>query len=236
MKQVKFLMVALAIMGMSLTSCMNGDSESTYDGTAYVTVLEYLGTPVLKVDNSDISLTVTNPDLLKQKDGSYVERALIYFKYQEGVVYDPNKKDYKVTIVQGQNIPVADFNLRPDTLKKSYKINDFALGKVLYNGGYLNTVARVSCNVYPEFTAYIDTAKIDKAKNMLPIILKFIKGGSENGGNYTIDAYNSFRLGNVHVSDPKIGLNVADSVLLSVTVEGTNEAALKKSIKYKFKY
>lgn len=44
MKQLKFLMVAFTLlMGISLTSCLDSSSESTYDGAGYVRTVHYMG-------------------------------------------------------------------------------------------------------------------------------------------------------------------------------------------------
>lgn len=233
MKHFKFLMVALTlVIGGAFTSCMNSDNESNYDAGSFVNVTEFMGTVFLTSDNG-ITLIPTNPEMLKI-NSKYVERAFIYYKYQTGVIYDPAVTEYRITIVGGQGVIVQNFTLRPDTLVNSYPISNFAVGVV---PGYLN----VSSILYYNSTdvaleMYIDTANVNVAKNEMPVILQYTKGGTEYGSGNSYNDYRSWRLSNGIISVAGLGLNPSDSVTINVKALGSNSSIVEKKVKYKFNY
>ncbi|MCP3893759.1 hypothetical protein [Bacteroides sp.] len=156
MKHVNFLMVALMIiMGTTVTSCMNGSNESSYDGVAIVTVEESIYGGILVTTDDGFRLIPTNPEVLKTSATEYVKRAQIAIKWAEGVVFDGDKeKTYKMSIVQAYGVANKKYCDQVDTLKNSYPIVE--LGKYVSgaNGRYLNVPFTFNYNSTKEAVAF----------------------------------------------------------------------------------
>lgn len=139
MKQMKLLMVALIVlMGATFTSCMNGESESTYDVAGYMTVRTNIYTDAITLLADDgYKYAPTNPEALKDSKGEYVERALVYLKFAEGEVQTTDQsKTYKAAIVSGQSLYTKEFCNMPDTIKNTYPLSN--LGEAWAVNGYYN--------------------------------------------------------------------------------------------------
>lgn len=236
MKQVKFLALALVVlMGVSFTSCMDSNGGSSYDGDAFVTVYqEFMSSAVTLKGDDGITYIPTNPSMLMDDDGNYVTRAYIYYVFAAGEQKAEGKTSYNITIKGGMGLAVADLTLRPDTIKNSFEIRDFAAwGSTT---GYMTTGinANYVTGAYLNFEAYIDTVNVDPAKNMLPIVLKYTNGGgfySTNNGLF----YNSWDMSQINVTN--LGLNRSENVKVRVQANTDNNTTLiEKSFDYKFNY
>lgn len=87
MKQLKFLMVAFTLlMGISLTSCLDSDNESAYDGWGYFRTVHYMGSSYF-VDLSGYKYYPTEASVAAMKAGGFdIDKAdlvYIYFKNVE---------------------------------------------------------------------------------------------------------------------------------------------------------
>ncbi len=230
MKQMKMMMMALvAVVALSLTSCMNSDSSNSYDGYSYATVSGGMMGTTLYLDGTDIVLIPNNPSaLIPEKATEPVKRAFVYYSFLDGEKYTEGKKQYNVSIVGGHGIPTAGVNLRPDTLKNAYTISDFSAWGAKE---YLQT----NTAFYPsEETAvlalYIDTARVDVSKNLLPLILRLDKGGDKGSQQAVLE--NSWDITSMRVRG--LGLNPNDSV--SVQITANTSATTPKVLKFKYKF
>jgi hypothetical protein len=139
MKRVSFLVSVLlsAVIGLSFTSCLNSEGDSSWDYAAYVTVPDmypYYGL----LDDNGYTFNPTNPSALAyaNQPDTYVQRALVYLKLAEGEQFVEGKLSYKVTIVDATGIPTEEFNTRPDTLTHDYGLR--GLSEAWGINGYIN--------------------------------------------------------------------------------------------------
>lgn len=159
MKQMKFFLVALmaVVMGMSVTSCMNGDNESTYDLGVYASVVDDVTSICLLGDDGNIYYP-ENPGALKANgETTYPKRVFVYLKYLEGVTAASEKKS--VTIVQYASLYTRSLCMQPDTIKNDIplaKLSDFGV----LNATTVNMFSNVPayCNV--AFSIYIDNSSV----------------------------------------------------------------------------
>ncbi|WP_294554461.1 hypothetical protein [uncultured Bacteroides sp.] len=95
MKQMKFFLVALmaVVMGMSVTSCMNGEENNTVQGSLFVKVNAYDYPPSF-VDASGIKWIPANTTVNANKS-----MALISFQYDRTTV-EANATSVNVTLLQ----------------------------------------------------------------------------------------------------------------------------------------
>lgn len=128
MKQTKFLLLGVILLiGTTFTSCLNGDSESLYDIGEMVTIeKDAILTPKIIGDFTGYTYIPSNPQVIRYQDLTYPERAILYFKLDEGEVITEGKTKYKVSIVPNYTsvIPTKDFNYGLDTLK-TYNLIQF---------------------------------------------------------------------------------------------------------------
>lgn len=237
MKQMKSLMVALALlMGVTFTSCMN-DNESSWDRALYVTVDESgLWGGVTLMTDDGFTLVPTNPEMLKTTAGTYVDRAFIYLKWAEGVEFDGDiKKKYQVTIIAPSLVPTKDMTDRADTIKADLPLA--LLGEIWgANGRYLNVPFRfqfsnqevIAFDLYPEKVE--DNVLVMRLRQSL---------GKENSTNQQ-DAFISFkipalsRINNLleQAGQPTVEAS-NDSVYVKVIAKGNNETLTTKNVKIK---
>ncbi len=230
MKQLKMMMMALvATIALSLTSCMN-ENTSKYDDQGYVTIDDgsFTGLISMQLDGSDITLYPTNPDVLKLKDGSYLERAKIGFNFVEGQKYTEGTKTYNVTIVDYYGVPAIDLNLRPDTLKNSYVISDFYMWS---SPKHLNVITNFRAIANYSLAMYIDTAKVDVSQNILPLVLTLHEGGQTTNASPTNTFEGSWRNQDIRVTP--LGLDPSQEVKVQVSI---NKDDLYKMLEVKHKF
>lgn len=198
MKQVKFFLVALmaAVMGVSVTSCMNGDNESAYDIAVYATVVDDITVSLLGDDGN--VYYPQNPSALKGESSTYPKRVFAYLKYYEGTTAASEKKN--VTIVQSGSLYTRSLCMQPDTIK-----NDLALAG-LTDFGVLNaatvTYSRVPayCNVLFSIyignsSAIVDLVPVTATGNELTVKLQQTVGDKD--ATYTTQGYASFSIPSV---------------------------------------
>lgn len=157
MKQMKFLLVALmaVVMSVSVTSCMKSENESSYDLGIYATVVDNM-TVTLLSDDGNVYYP-ENPAALKVSgETPYPKRVFAYLKYAEGVTAASEKKI--VTVVQSGSLYTRSLCTQPDTIKNDIPLAGLSEFVLVDTKQVLYTNVPAYCNVL--FSLYIDDSTV----------------------------------------------------------------------------
>ena len=216
MKQMKFFLVALmaVVMGMSVTSCMKGESESSYDLGLNATVIDDVMQVCLLGDDGVVYYP-NNASVLKGTSG-YPERVFVFLKYAEGVTSASTKKE--VSIVQGGGLYTRSICLKPDTIKNDLPLVALTEVGVLDATTVNYTSVSAYCNVIfslylSNSAAIIDLVPISAAGNELTVKLQQTIG--DDKASNASSGYASFKIPSV---------SQINSVLASIAAEKGEEA------------
>lgn len=133
--------VMAIVMGTTFTSCLNSDSESSWDGYAYGTVdLSYL------LVDGGLKFYPTNMSTLKDSNGELPERVFFSYKLVEGQEITEGKTNYDISIVSFASLPVRRLTADPDTIGnvsgvpvgEGQGISQFTSNSVWAYNGYFN--------------------------------------------------------------------------------------------------
>lgn len=239
-KRIKFLAVAVTLLiGISFTSCLNSDNESSWDLVQLVTVKSSMGSVYLLGDDG-ITYYPTNPGVLKisSTDGStkYFERALVTLKYVDEVTRGTTTGSRNVTIVGGSGVSVKSLCDKPDTIKTTIPLVSLNAvggvnGYITVNFNYNYTGSKVDFDLYPE--------KVEG--DLLTLRFKQTYGKDSYGGTSS-EALCSYRVPpfialQSQLEDRGLGelTPVNDSIYVTVLGTGSNNIDLTLSAPNKFR-
>ena len=239
MKQIKFLVVAFTLlMGISLTSCLNSNDNSTnFDWSGYVTIdaSGFYGV-TLRSDFGDYTFTVVNADsyLKNTTTNEYAKRAVVYLVLKEGDVLTKDKKNYSgASIVAAQGIATPSFCTTPDTINPEKVVPLASISQIWGATGYVNVIFQTNyLSGTPTFELYPDKVEGDE------LTLRFTQtnGNEYYGGNnnaylfsYKLPSYYSLQMQlkdmNLDELEP-----VQDSIYVSVVGTGRDNTDLIPTI------
>lgn len=236
-KRIKSLAVAIALlMGISFTSCLNSNNESSWDFVQSVTIRSYMGS-VYMLGDDGITYYPTNPDLLKisSTDGSpkYGERAFLTLKYVDEATNGATAGSRNVTIVGGRFISVKSFCDSPDTIKTTIPLVSLNAaggvnGYITVNFNYNYTGSKVDFDLYPE--------KVEG--DLLTLRFKQTYGKDSYGGTSSLELYSyripSFSILQSQLEDRSLGelTPVNDSIYVTIVGTGSNNTDLTLNSPY----
>lgn len=168
MKRMKIALIAIlaVVMGTTFTSCLNSDSESSWDFGDTASGFASMYGEYFVCDTYGYTIYPTNAAAVFPK--GLPERAIVYFKLKEGEVLTEGKTSYEAAIVDAFEITVKEFCDRKDTLSIDTEDTEYGKGSPIFSQiaqpipfkNYLNVafVAAVSeqkfswdyFNMYPE--------------------------------------------------------------------------------------
>ena len=237
MKQMKFLLVALmaVVMSVSVTSCMKGENESSYDLGIYATVVDNM-TVTLLSDDGNVYYP-ENPAALKVSgETSYPKRVFAYLKYAEGVTAASEKKI--VTVVQSGSLYTRSLCTQPDTIKNDIPLADTK--QVLYTNvpAYCNVLFSLYID---DSTVIVDLVPVTASGNELTVKLQQTIGNKD--ASYTTSGYASFSipsvseinrvLAEIHKDSEEVPVltSVGGKIKIKIIGEGKNQQAYTLSAK-----
>jgi hypothetical protein len=223
MKEMKtFFVTLILLVSVSLTSCIDGgDDSSSWDFFKYGTVVQSAFGGVAVYTDDGLTLTLSNPSVIKYTDGTYPTRVAGYYKLATGETLQTGKTNYTVSFVTGNLIVTKNFNQKPDTIKKSYSITSI-------DGYYIaNSYATVFLS-FPYKTASnvsFDMYTQRVGNDTLYVALNYTNGGSDdNSGNLISQIPYSFKLPSNIEIQPK-----NDSIWVKVSAKGINGTLVGKA-------
>lgn len=202
MKQMKFSLVALMVllMGVSVTSCMKDDNESSFDLALNATVVDGGGLVTLLGDDGK-TYYPDNPQILRPNgEATYPKRVFVYLKYLEQDATSSSLAN--VRIVSGGSLYTRSLCTRPDTIKNDIplnRLNDFMLldaktVNMIYDvPSYCNISFNVSVG---SSTIILDLVPVSANGNELTVKLQQTVGQTANYAT-AIDGYASFSMPSV---------------------------------------
>ena len=245
MKQMKFLLVALmaVVMSVSVTSCMKGENESSYDLGIYATVVDNM-TVTLLSDDGNVYYP-ENPAALKVSgETSYPKRVFAYLKYAECVTAASEKKI--VTVLQSGSLYTRSLCTQPDTIKNDIPLAGLSEFVLVDTKQVLYTNVPAYCNLL--FSLYIDDSAVivdlvpvTASGNELTVKLQQTIGNKD--ASYTTSGYASFSipsvseinrvLAEIHKDSEEVPVltSVGGKIKIKIIGEGKNQQAYTLSAK-----
>ena len=244
MKQMKFLLVALmaVVMSVSVTSCMKSENESSYDLGIYATVVDNM-TVTLLSDDGNVYYP-ENPAALKVSgETPYPKRVFAYLKYAEGVTAASEKKI--VTVVQSGSLYTRSLCTQPDTIKNDIPLAGLSEFVLVDTKQVLYTNVPAYCNVLfslyiDDSTVIVDLVPVTASGNELTVKLQQTIGNKD--ASYTT-GYASFSipsvseinrvLAEIHKDSEEVPVltSVGGKIKIKIIGEGKNQQAYTLSAK-----
>ena len=244
MKQMKFLLVALmaVVMSVSVTSCMKSENESSYDLGIYATVVDNM-TVTLLSDDGNVYYP-ENPAALKVSgETPYPKRVFAYLKYAEGVTAASEKKI--VTVVQCGSLYTRSLCTQPDTIKNDIPLAGLSEFVLVDTKQVLYTNVPAYCNVLfslyiDDSTVIVDLVPVTASGNELTVKLQQTIGNKD--ASYTT-GYASFSipsvseinrvLAEIHKDSEEVPVltSVGGKIKIKIIGEGKNQQAYTLSAK-----
>ena len=245
MKQMKFLLVALmaVVMSVSVTSCMKSENESSYDLGIYATVVDNM-TVTLLSDDGNVYYP-ENPAALKVSgETPYPKRVFAYLKYAEGVTAASEKKI--VTVVQSGSLYTRSLCTQPDTIKNDIPLAGLSEFVLVDTKQVLYTNVPAYCNVLfslyiDDSTVIVDLVPVTASGNELTVKLQQTIGNKD--ASYATSGYASFSipsvseinrvLAEIHKDSEEVPVltSVGGKIKIKIIGEGKNQQAYTLSAK-----
>ncbi|NMA75354.1 MAG: hypothetical protein GX963_14655 [Bacteroidales bacterium] len=242
-------LIVLLVAVFTFSSCLDSDSESSWDYANYMTVVDYdyMGTPSeLRPDFFPYIFTPINPEVLKlynkeEESKGYLKRGFIVVKLVEGEDFSQKDKTrYDVKIVGIENVLNVKNMQKPELVEGSNALYQFGPKEQFWgDNGYINVA------FYPtyergkgeeldidDFDLFLDKVSDDNKT----LLLRFNHSIPQvkEPINYERLVLTSFTLpsrGQIQSEFPNLEFfgSTNDSIRVKVTALGPNERELESS-------